>query len=394
MQADLLCRVSIAQSHLNSAVAIIEQYRGEEPFASFLRKYFSRNKKFGSKDRRQIAHMCYCYFRLGKALMNVPTNQRIVAALFLCSNTPDPLLDTLKPEWGEKVLQPIEEKLAIVEGEEMVSSIFPWGELLSVGLDHLQFCKSFLIQPDLFLRIRPGQAEKVELKLRQAGVIFSKPNETCIALDNRTKIDELIVLDKEAVIQDYNSQKVGDFMRLLPEQQKRKVWDCCAASGGKSIMAVDLLGDIQLVVSDVRESILANLKKRFSTAGIKGYKSFVVDLTVAPLSDEKFDFVIADVPCSGSGTWGRTPEQLFYFKEKLVEHYSILQRKIISNVLTHVKPGGYILYITCSVFSAENEEMINWFLKQRQWNLIKMELLPGYSFRADTMFAALLQKPL
>ena len=388
--------MSIAQSHLNSAVAIIEQYKGEEPFAAFLRKYFSRHKKFGSKDRRQIAHLCYCYFRLGKALMNVPTNQRIVAALFLCSNIPDILLDTLKPEWGEKVLLPVEVKFAIVVGNEMISSIFPWSELLSVGLDYQQFCKSFLIQPDLFLRIRPGQEEKVELKLRQAGIIFSKPDVTCIALDNRTKIDELVILDKEAVVQDYNSQKVGDFMRLLPEQKKRKVWDCCAASGGKSIMAADLLVDIQLTVSDIRESILINLKKRFAGAGINNYRSFAADLSLKGLSqsDEKFDLVIADVPCSGSGTWGRTPEQLFYFKEKLVEHYTTLQRKIMSNVLTNVKPGGYILYITCSVFKSENEEMINWFLSQNQWKLIKMELLPGYTFRADTMFAALLQKPL
>ncbi|HRE38906.1 MAG TPA: Fmu (Sun) domain-containing protein [Chitinophagaceae bacterium] len=388
--------MSIVQSHLNSAVAIIEQYRGEEPLASFLRKYFSRHKKYGSKDRKQIAHLCYCYFRLGKALMNIPTNQRILAALFLCSSTPDLLLDALKPEWSDKVLLPVEEKWAIAEGKNGVSNIFPWSELLSAGLDHLQFCKSLLIQPDLFLRIRPGKTEQVQLKLQQAGIIFSRPDATCIALDNRTKIDELIILDKEAVVQDYNSQKVGDFLSLLPVQNKRRVWDCCAASGGKSIMAVDMLGDIKLTVSDLRESILINLRKRFATAGIKEYKSFVSDLSVKrlPESDDKFDIVIADVPCSGSGTWGRTPEQLFYFKEEMVEQYARLQKQIMSNVLHHVSPGGYILYITCSVFKAENEEVVNWYLKQNQLNLIKMELLKGYSFKADTMFAALMQKPL
>ncbi len=328
--------------------------------------------------------------------MNIPTSQRIVAALFLCSSTPDLLLDTLKPEWSDKVLLPVEEKWAIAEGKEMISDIFSWSELLSAGLDHRQFCKSLLIQPDLFLRIRPGKTEQVQLKLRQAGIIFSRPNETCIALDNRTKIDELITLDKEAVVQDYNSQKVGDFFSLLPVQNKRRVWDCCAASGGKSIMAVDLLEDIQLVVSDIRESILINLKKRFAAAGIKNYRSFVADLSVAGLTerDEKSDLVIADVPCSGSGTWGRTPEQLFYFKNEMIEKYASLQKKIISNVIQQVKPGGYILYITCSVFKAENEEVVNWYLNQKQLNLIKMELLQGYSLKADTMFAALMQKPL
>jgi len=388
--------VSIAQSHLNSAVAIIEQYKGEEPFAAFLRKYFSQHKKYGSKDRKQVAHLCYCYFRLGKALMNIPNSQRIVAALFLCSNIPDPLLDALKPSWGEKVLLPVEEKLAIIEGKEIINNIFPWNELLSAGIDHLQFCKSLLIQPDLFLRIRSGKTEQVQLKLQQADIIFSRPNATCIALDNRTKIDELIILDKEAVVQDYNSQKVGDFLSLLPVQNKRRVWDCCAASGGKSIMAVDMLGDIKLTVSDLRESILINLRKRFATAGIKEYNSFVADLSVKrlPESDDKFDIVIADVPCSGSGTWSRTPEQLFYFKNEMIEKYALLQKQIMSNVLQYVKPGGYILYITCSVFKAENEGMVSWLLERDQFNLVKMELLVGYSFRADTMFAALLQKPL
>lgn len=388
--------MSIAQSHLNSAVAIIEQYKGEEPLAAFLRKYFSQHKKYGSRDRKQVAHLCYSYFRLGKALMNMPNSQRIVAALFLCSNIPDPLLDTLKPEWGEKILLPVEDKLAIIEEQEIISNIFPWNELLSAGMDHLQFCKSLLIQPDLFLRIRPGKAKQVLLKLQQAGIIFSRPNDTCIALDNRTKIDELIILDNEAVIQDYNSQKVGDVLRLLPVQNKTKVWDCCAASGGKSIMAADLLGDIQLTVSDIRESILINLKKRFAAAGIKNYRSFVADLSVAglPESVEKFDLVIADVPCSGSGTWSRTPEQLFYFKKETIEKFTALQKQILSNIISHIKPGGYMLYITCSVFKAENEGVITWLLERNPFKLVKMELLAGYFFRSDTMFAALLQKPL
>lgn len=326
----------------------------------------------------------------------MPKSQRIVAALFLCSNIPDPLLDTLKPEWGEKILLPVEDKLAIIEEQEIISNIFPWNELLSAGMDHLQFCKSLLIQPDLFLRIRPGKAKQVLLKLQQAGIVFSRPNDTCIALDNRTKIDELIILDNEAVIQDYNSQKVGDVLRLLPVQNKTKVWDCCAASGGKSIMAADLLGDIQLTVSDIRESILINLKKRFAAAGIKNYRSFVADLSIAglPESDEKFDLVIADVPCSGSGTWSRTPEQLFHFKKETIEKYTTLQKQILSNIISHIKPGGYMLYITCSVFKAENEGVITWLLERNPFNLVKMELLPGYFFRSDTMFAALLQKPL
>ena len=80
--------------------------------------------------------------------------------------------------------------------------------------------------------------------------------------------------------------------------------------------------------------------------------------------------IIADVPCTGSGTWGRTPEQLYYFEDRKIEEYASLQKQIVTNVISHLAPGGYFLYITCSVFKKENEEAID-FIKdkfQLQWN--------------------------
>jgi len=55
-------------SYLNSTKGILSAYNGEEPFASFIKKYFAVHKKFGSRDRKQISHLCYCYFRLGNAM--------------------------------------------------------------------------------------------------------------------------------------------------------------------------------------------------------------------------------------------------------------------------------------------------------------------------------------
>ena len=174
------------------------------------------------------------------------------------------------------------------------------------------------------------------------------------------------------------------------------VWDACAASGGKSIMAKDRLGKIRLTVSDVRESILHNLKKRFSEAGIGNFQTLVADLATAdPLSPgDLFDLVIADVPCSGSGTWGRTPEQLYFFREGKIMDYSQLQQRILYTVLPHVKPGGYLLYITCSVFRQENEEQVAFITKDQRFTLLRQECLKGYDKKADTMFAALLRKEL
>lgn len=186
-----------------------------------------------------------------------------------------------------------------------------------------------------------------------------------------------------------------------PSDRSLKLWDCCAGSGGKSIMAYDHNPSIELAVSDVRKSILANLESRFKTAGIRKYKSFKADLAHSPLSiphpiaiGSSFDFIIADVPCSGSGTWGRTPEQLSFFDKKEIESYSRLQKRIVDNIVPHLDPGGHLLYITCSVFKKENEEVVEYIKQKFHLEVKKMELLKGYEIKADSMFAALLQKPL
>jgi 16S rRNA (cytosine967-C5)-methyltransferase len=151
---------------------------------------------------------------------------------------------------------------------------------------------------------------------------------------------------------------------------------------------------IKLTVSDNRESIIQNLKKRFIRAGIKDYTWFVEDLTldnkVTP-PGAPFSLVVADVPCTGSGTWGRTPEQLYFFDETKIEYYTSLQRRIISNVIKQVEPGGYFLYITCSVFSNENEKMAEYIIEQNKFELVSIKMLKGYENKADTLFAALFQ---
>jgi 16S rRNA (cytosine967-C5)-methyltransferase len=189
---------------------------------------------------------------------------------------------------------------------------------------------------------------------------------------------------------------VGELMEPVKKEGWIQVWDACAASGGKSIMAKDRLGKINLTVSDIRESILYNLKKRFAEAGISNFQTVVADLSANdPLPPgDLFGLVIADVPCTGSGTWGRTPEQLYYFEEKKVNEYSHLQQKIVSNLLPHVKPGGYLLYITCSVFEKENEQQVELIAADKSMKLLRKECLIGYDKKADTMFAALFQRQL
>ena len=390
-------------SYINSTKEILSIYKGDEPLSSFLKKYFSANKKVGSKDRKQISNLCYCFFRLGKVVMNTSIEEKILTGLFLCSNESSEVLAALKPEWNEKCKLPIDEKLLIINSSLLISEIFPWKEELSESIDQENFCRSFLIQPDLFLRLRLGKEKIVIQKLKQAGIDFKMITEACLALPNASKIDEVIELDKEAVIQDYNSQRTGEFIKSeilnsipIAIGTEISVWDCCAGSGGKSIMAFDIDPKIKLAVSDTRESILANLKKRFENAGIRDYKSLIVDLSKnkSEVKNLRPEIIIADVPCSGSGTWSRTPEQLYFFQERKIEEYSQLQKRIVSNAITQLQPGGSFVYITCSVFKKENEEVAMYIKENFHLQLTQMEVLKGYDKIADSMFVALFKKEL
>ena len=281
-------------------------------------------------------------------------------------------------------------KLEVITTETTVTAAAAeYAEDVSELIDRPQFRESFLVQPDLFLRVRPGKEEIVIAKLDAASIPFHKLSEQCLSIPNQSNADKVLKLDAEAVVQDYNSQRTGDFFGLKKSDRNFKVWDCCAASGGKSIMAYDINPEIDLTVSDIRDTILINLEIRFDRAGIKKFYPFKVDLARAGnMPNGIYDTVIADLPCSGSGTWSRTPEQSCFFSRSKIRHYSDLQRSILKNVVKTLKPGGRLVYITCSVFREENEQVVEFVKESLQLELIDMQYLKGYEMKADTLFVA------
>jgi len=336
-----------SHSYLNTAQKIIQSYDGSLPFTVWIKQFFKTDKKYGSKDRKEISHACYCFYRLGTSLSNLNFEERILVALFLCSNQSNKIIEELKPEWQSLINIPLNEKIKFLSAENEVENIFPFAGELSSEINNTSFNLSFLIQPDLFLRIRPGKKEIVLNKLGKASISFELINDECIRLSNQIKIDEVLKLDEEAVVQDLNSQRTIDILNnSKPKAQNSKLssWDCCAASGGKSILLYDYFPTVDLTVSDVRESILINLQKRFLRVGIKHYNSFVADVSSPNFSiKNKFDIVICDAPCSGSGTWSRTPEQLRFFKKEKIDYYSDLQKKIVSNAAKAISKNGCLL---------------------------------------------------
>lgn len=378
-------------SYISSAKSIVDVYKKGSPLSHQLKLFFQTDKKYGSRDRKTISAICYHYFRTFFILQSIENfEEKIIKATFLCESEENDLLKALAPELNEFIGFDVKDKVEYLNIE--AATLFMFNDKLSSSIDAEKFAVSFFNQPDVFIRIRPGKNNKVIESLKKATILFESIGDNTIAIDNGTSVDNCIQLNKDAVIQDLNSQHVLDFYAKERDKDKlENVWDCCAASGGKSILLYDICnGKVKLTVSDIRENILTNLQLRCKEAGISLQKKFVQDLSEKSglLLDEKFSVILCDVPCTGSGTWGRTPEQYYSFEENQIESFVKKQKNIVINTMTHLAKDGWFIYITCSVFKAENEDMVDFIQENFSCQLLEMKYLKGYENKADTMFVA------
>jgi 16S rRNA (cytosine967-C5)-methyltransferase len=378
-------------SHITSAIEVINNVSTEIPLHLQLQHFFKANKKIGSKDRKQIAHYCYCYFRALPLGKQAKIQDSIAIGLFLTETENHPALAALNPELNNIIENTFEKKLEQLSAS--AGSFFSFGHLLSPLLNANEFALSHIKQPKVFLRIRNNEAT-IKETLTKNNIAFEEIDFNCLAVANSTKISELLSINTEVVVQDYSSQQVLKTLNNLWANfaEPIKVWDCCAASGGKSILLLDsTTKKIQLTVSDVRESILKNLKQRFKEAGIKNYNSFLHDATSSKaLTLKKQNIILCDVPCTGSGTWARTPEQHIFFNEEKLIQFTTKQFQIAFNAIKHLEQNGILIYITCSAFKAENEDVVEKLVSNTALKLISQNYIMGYSQQADTMFVALL----
>jgi len=382
-------------TYLRMAAEVVESFDGGMPLSLFLKGYFARNKQAGGRDRKAIAGVCYNYYRVGHLLRSWPLHDALIAACLLVDEPQADLVKTLKPEWANFIELDFYRKAEALGIGAEAENLFSYGQLLSQGLFAAEMGISMLKQPRLFLRMRPGRREHVLQQLLVQGIDYAEPFEGCLSLLNATPVHSWLAINRDVVVQDASSQQMGAAIRrLVPGAGPGwRLWDCCAASGGKSIMLHDLFGITEITVSDIRSSILHNLKMRFAQAGMPHPKLVVTNLEEATFNNSsQFDLVVADVPCTGSGTWARTPEQLFYFDSAQLAAFGRRQYAIAKNAYVNLRPGGYMAYITCSVFAAENEDIVNEIVKSSNAYLIDQSIISGVSFGADSMFIAVLKK--
>ena len=143
----------------------------------------------------------------------------------------------------------------------------------------------------------------------------------------------------------------------LPEGAKT-VWDCCAAPGGKTLMLALRASAASVTATDVSARRLAQMQARFKRYDYAGrIESAVADAT--SLSDDKrFDLILCDVPCSGTGTLARNPEIRHILKPEELTRQAARQGAILKGALARLAPGGRLVYSTCSLEPEENERVV------------------------------------
>jgi 16S rRNA (cytosine967-C5)-methyltransferase len=141
-----------------------------------------------------------------------------------------------------------------------------------------------------------------------------------------------------------------------------RVWDCCAAPGGKTLLLALRLQAAEILASDISAKRLAHMSARLQRyAYAQRIKTAVTDASSAQADlnrDLQFDLILCDVPCSGTGTLARNPEIRHRLRSEELARQATRQRAILSGALQRLAPGGRIVYSTCSLEPEENERVV------------------------------------
>lgn len=171
---------------------------------------------------------------------------------------------------------------------------------------------------------------------------------------------------------------------LLPLAAGDRVLDFCAGGGGKSLALAARQPGLRLVAHDADPARMRDLPARAERAGAQ--------VRLTPNPEGRFALVVADVPCSGSGTWRRSPDAKWRLTPEGLARLIRIQRQILERAVDLVAPGGYLAYMTCSVLSAENGAQIDDFLSRNSVFSRQVQRLWTPVDASDGFFLSLLRR--
>ncbi len=195
-------------------------------------------------------------------------------------------------------------------------------------------------------------------------------------------------------VQDASSQLVAPFLDVQPGM---RVVDACAGAGGKTLHMASLMQNKgQLIAMDLYESKLKQLKLRAKRNGAFNIEYRIIDSTkVIKKLQEKADRVLIDAPCSGLGVLRRNPDAKWKLQPEFIDNIRKVQAEVLESYSRMVRPGGKLVYATCSILPSENREQVDRFLTSeagKSFTFVQDSSILASESGFDGFYMALMQR--
>jgi 16S rRNA (cytosine967-C5)-methyltransferase len=250
---------------------------------------------------------------------------------------------------------------------------------------------------ETILRVEPARIAPAEfIKALKAADIDAKPHPF-------QSLETFLILPRGVAVPKVPGYKEGWFtvqdpatsvsVELLDPRPGESILDACAAPGGKTAMMAGMMeGKGELVAMDVHDDRLDTLQDTIKRTGWDFVQILKGDAAKGfPQKDKQFDAILLDVPCLNTGVLRRRVDARWRFTRDRIEMIKKTQRQILTAMSKHVKPGGRMVYSTCSLEVEENEEMVSrWARDQKDFRLVKAKRLFPPKSGTDGAYAALL----
>ena len=368
-----------------AAVLLHDMLDFDQPADAKMRAFFRKNRHLGNKERALIAECAFGVLRRLRYLSTVTANdesdpddaRKLILAWLLrvqgrsLRDLGDMLTEQQK-EWAVAIKAKKTDDLPLAVQADVRDWL--WEKLAKQcgEKEALIICRSMFEQATLDLRVntikdtREAVLEKmIAENINNENTISAMPvSPIGIRMPNRLGINKHVLFTEGKIeVQDEGSQLLTF---LVAPKRGQMVADLCAGAGGKTLALGALMRNTgRLYAFDVNERRLNNLGKRLKRSGLSNLNAQVInnenDLKLKRLNG-KFDRVLVDAPCSGLGTLRRNPELKWRQTQADVTKYQTLQKQILARAAKLVKPGGRVVYATCSILNEENEMVAEDFL--------------------------------